>query len=129
MYFKPRIFRVDLSKPVQTRDGRKVANIIPYFDQFMHEKLLGLIYTDKGTAIPQIWCKNGDTFDSGRKLESDLINVPEKKTLYCATIKNGQTLDYFIISFNSQQTRNDYLNDLISSSIIETFEREVTLLS
>lgn len=64
---------IDISKPVMTRDGRKVTGLVDRGDVFAHP-LRGII---EGEAHHRSWGRSGSGWASLLACQSDLVNVPE----------------------------------------------------
>ena len=71
---------LDLNKPVQTRDGRKVR-ILATDRKGAHYPVLGLLTQADDEETVESWTLAGE-FYSGDTDEADLVNVPEKRVLY-----------------------------------------------
>jgi hypothetical protein len=86
--------KLDLSKPVQTRDGRKVRILCT--DAKSGLPIVGLVSccSDLGSPIEEIyaWMASGAVSLLGASTGADLINVPEKPRYRVALMKwhNGQ---------------------------------------
>ena len=80
----------DPTKPCQTRDGRKVRILCTDAQCFgisrEPQPIVGLI---DGNPTPQTWSKNGG-FGCGLG-NADLINIPEKRTVWVNMYKSGGT--------------------------------------
>ena len=94
--------KLDLSKPVQTRGGRKVhilcADINAVIGEPVYLPVIGIM---PGTMEIGRWDKNGHA-SSGLDSKDDLINVPEKYVKYTNIIRNQDgTLSIGIGLFDS----------------------------
>lgn len=67
---------IDLTKPVQTRGGRK-ARIVS-MDRKHSDSIVGLVMKDDGTEEILCWSRDG-TYLCDEISEDDLINVPAPK--------------------------------------------------
>lgn len=73
---------IDWDKPVQTRDGREVRI---YTRQGRHETATVVGEICSGGLCPPIltrWCADGSDDHSSRPNENDLVNVPQKHTVW-----------------------------------------------
>lgn len=70
---------LDLTKPMQTRDGRKVRLLAS--DLAGKFPLVVAVARPDGSELLAVRCKNGGVY-SGRQNEGDIINVPAKVIRY-----------------------------------------------
>ena len=80
----------DLSKAVQTRDGRK-ARIICTDYKSKTDPIIALIADDNGKEIIQTYSANGEWREGSGEKALDLINVPETKS-YFVPVADGHPL-------------------------------------
>ena len=84
---------LDLNKPVQTRDGRKVR-VLATDRKGAHYPVLGLLTQADDEETVESWTLAGE-FYSGDTDEADLVNVPEKivgyLNVYGTRSQYGQT--------------------------------------
>jgi len=78
--------KLNLEKPVQTRDGRK-ARIICTDAKFTAstygQPIVALITTEEGPEVAEHYCKDGlHRDDSNDHHPLDLLNIPEEKELW-----------------------------------------------
>lgn len=71
---------IDLTKPVQTRDGRKVR-VLCTDRKGSSNSIVGLIVLEGGKEYVQTWEANGNFVTSG-DAPADLINVPDKRVVW-----------------------------------------------
>jgi hypothetical protein len=81
----------DPTKPVQTRDGRKVRIICT--DAKDCQPIIALI-TEKGCEMPRQYDLNGSFFYDGRECQTDLVNVPETKSFWSNVYDDGPRFPY-----------------------------------
>ena len=85
---------LDLNKPVQTRDGRKVRVLATDRKGAAYYPVLGLLTQADGEETVESWTLVGE-FYSGDTDEADLVNVPEKivgyLNVYGTRSQYGQT--------------------------------------
>ena len=86
--------KLDLTKPVQTRDGRKVRVLATDRKGAAYYPVLGLLTQADGEETVESWTLVGE-FYSGDTDEADLVNVPEKivgyLNVYGTRSQYGQT--------------------------------------
>ena len=71
--------KLDLSLPVQTREGAKVW-ICPEFDTDSSFPVVGFVKYPDGSLVYQCWDIEGRYYlESSKKSNHDLVNVPETK--------------------------------------------------
>jgi hypothetical protein len=68
---------IDITKPVQTKDGRK-ARIICADMKFSTYQLVALISSEHGEEHAEYYTKEGAYWGDGEESSKDLVNVPEK---------------------------------------------------
>lgn len=68
---------IDLTKPVQTRDGRK-ARVICTDMEGGSERIVALITNRSGGEHPLSYFKNGSYYNDDDSNNTDLINTPEE---------------------------------------------------
>ncbi len=69
---------LDLTKPIQTRDGRKVRLLCT--NKIGREPIVGLIVYSDGSEVVGTWDSHGRYFADSESV-SDLVNVQEKKKI------------------------------------------------
>lgn len=78
---------IDWTKPVQTRDGRKVRVLCTDMKQ-RTSPVAGLITSSDGEEYQQSWGADG-LLAPRCKGAADLINVPEKRVVWVNMCKDG----------------------------------------
>lgn len=79
--------KLDLTKPVQTRDGHKVEFIRDDLDDTF--PVLGIITLPSGRLRAEKWRRDGSYFSGSGTSSLDLINVPEKRMTYVVIESDG----------------------------------------
>lgn len=69
------VVALDLSKPVQTRDGRPVE--IKYVDESLEFAINGIITYKNGKRHSASWRMDGAIYSDGYPSENDLVQAPE----------------------------------------------------
>jgi hypothetical protein len=83
--------KLDLSKPVQTRDGRKVRILCT--DAKTSFPIAGLVTCDDdGCEAFYAWRSSGRLLDLDTESDEDLINVPEKQRYRVALMRNAASV-------------------------------------
>jgi len=108
---------IDLTKPVQTRDGREV--------ELWDKRIEGSMYSVTGIVTPidgkesfQSWTLEGKILDTRTENGGDLVNVPEKHRAWI-NIYPGTTASY------KYETKRD-ANSNSNTSCIACVEIEFT---
>ena len=71
---------IDLTKPVQTRDGLKVRVLCTNMKG--RDTVAGVITDDDGTDMVDAWQADGHYNIGPEEARTDLINVPEKRVVW-----------------------------------------------
>lgn len=77
----------DPTKPCTTRDGREVRL---FTERMTDGRLVGIVVNKHGVESIYTWMPDGSAWRGGSYRESDLINIPEKRTVWVNFHKNGQ---------------------------------------
>lgn len=93
---------LDITRPVQTRDGRPVR-IITWTEGTKEYPIVGVVEDDLGEVLYK-WTSEG-YFLKGCKAydDNDLINAPERRSLYVNINEKG-----FTTSHQSRKIADDY---------------------
>ena len=81
---------IDWTKPLQTRDGRKarvVATDIATKDEYTHA---ALVMDEDGDESLETYTKEGLWWVSGGLQDKDLVNAPEKRSVWINAYDNGK---------------------------------------
>lgn len=92
--------KIDFTKPVQTKDGRPVR-IICTDRKFGSYVVVGLIERD-GREDLYSWDINGGYYGFYNN-NFDLVNVPEKKTVYQYTVYNKKSKNFYTVTNKSKK--------------------------
>lgn len=79
---------LDLTKPVKTRDGRKVRILCTDAEctnQDVPQPIVGIVAGE--FSGPKAWCANGSYFGDRSISECDLVNVPPLKKKALVTVR------------------------------------------
>ena len=77
--------RVDLTKPVQTLNGRRVHIFTTALKGAY--PVGGIVTTGDGDEYPQAWTDAGRCYEgAGVECEDDLVNVPDRPVQHCRTL-------------------------------------------
>ena len=68
---------LDLNKPIQTRDGRKVEILKTDLKVSTGESILALTVDEDGYEYTHEFYENGSFYENGEYCELDLINISE----------------------------------------------------
>lgn len=85
---------IDFTKPIQTRDGRKVRILCTDAEctnQDEPQPIVGLVAGE--FSGPKAWCANGSYFGDRSLSECDLVNVPQPKRKVKVDVRLVQTSD------------------------------------
>lgn len=113
--------KLDLTKPVQTRDGRPVRILCADARFGAGYTIVGLI--DNGGA--DAWCSwkpSGFAFQDGMERNYDLINVPPKPVKYYVDVFSNQCGGISLSRAYTDKRPDGWLN---VGSFIKTIEFEV----
>ncbi len=75
----------DPTKPCTTRDGREVRL---FSERMKNGDLVGAVTEKDGCEVCKTWEPDGRTW-AGLKMSSDLINIPEKRTVWVNFYRDG----------------------------------------
>ena len=71
---------LDLTKPVQTRDGRKVRILCTDMDG-EYDSIVGIVMNTNESEQCESWRPDGHYYDTS-ETNSDLVNVPETRVVW-----------------------------------------------
>lgn len=83
---------IDLTKPVQTRDGRRVRILCA--DAKGDFPIIGAVEERDGTERSGSWMRDGRYLCTGPST-SDLLNLPEKRPVWVNVYPPGVQRDYY----------------------------------
>lgn len=92
--------KIDFTKPVQTRDGRSVRILCTDRKSYSHE-VVGLVESEEGIEYLYSWSLNGKRF--GLEESLNLVNVPEKKTIYQFTVYDKKGQKFYTTNIESKK--------------------------
>jgi hypothetical protein len=82
---------LDLNKPVQTRDGRKARIICTDRKSVMYQ-VVALVESSDGSEEGACSYTKTGQYHAGYQDQSDLVNVPEKRTVYLNMYEDGREI-------------------------------------
>lgn len=107
---------LDLTKPVQTRDGRP-ARIICTDRKSDHYPILALLMED-GTEYTTSFTVDGECYQNGGENRTDLVNVPPKRTSrFYNAYENGDCFQHK--SLDSAKFHADYAANATIECVFE----------
>lgn len=117
---------LDMTKPVQTRDGRPVR-IITWTEGPDKYPIVGVVEDELGGNL-YCWTSEGNFLEGCKAYhDNDLINAPESKSLYVNINEKG-----FTTSHQSRKIADDYsfgriglIRVDLEGDVIVGFEREL----
>lgn len=84
---------IDFSKPVETKDGRKVRVLTSTMKN--PEYPVVVIITDaEGNEYSETYAASGALYNHRDDAEDDLVNVPEKRTLWLDIFDDGSAVGF-----------------------------------
>ena len=95
--------KIDWNKPIQTRNGHEVR-IYTTEGQWPTYPVIGERQSDSRNWILERWTLNGLLNPGDSECESDIINVPEKHTLWLNIYAHGCAR---VLKLESHDTRKD----------------------
>ena len=116
---------LDLNKPLQTRSGQKVTFLKKFTSPTGVKNLVCLIDVGEGREKVAQHTEEGHFYAD---TNWDLINVPEKRTLYCVVFYDpNRKYRVFMRGYETLEARVRDTKDHPHYKILEEFTREVTL--
>ena len=97
---------IDWTKPVQTKDGRKVRVLCT--DARGRNPVIGLVLNeDEETDEMMSWPISGDAWGPDHDYSLDLINVPEKHTLWVNVWRDKADNLFTVVDFDQDGSDRD----------------------
>lgn len=112
--------KLDLNKPVQTRDGRPVRILCT--NRKSKYPIVGLVLKEDGSETTESWLADGGYHYPAGIGENDLVNVPPKPVKYYVDVFSNQCGGISLSRAYTDKRPDGWLN---VGSFIKTIEFDV----